>query len=318
MDSASRVSTATAEPLTLGDIMATDVPVLPGSTDLVQVLKLLERNPLGIAACHLPGEPPKILTRRDCTELLISSLQGFPVPSRFDQVAIAVDHQLFEHQSIDQAAAAVAGNLASHVVVFRGDKLVGYVGAEQWSQLSLRFLMPPDVPEMPTNPADLKDSLTGLPDHRAYRMHLEMRLIDHFEVNTDLTLALIELDWLDGLVQRHSLSEERATVQRLSNTLVNQLRSNDSLFALEPGKWALIMPEVNLSIGRSVARRLVDTVWQADFPNHGSPLGRVSVSIGLATPAVDGDSTENDAEEALEQSVMSGGHQVRFIGESLV
>ena len=43
-----------------------------------------------------------------------------------------------------------------------------------------------------------------------------------------------------------------------------------------------------------------------------------SISIGLAPPANDADSTESDADEALEQSIMGGGNQVRLIGERLV
>lgn len=318
MQRAKDLAVAPPEHLTLADIMAIDVPVLPGSTDLVQVLRELERSPIGVAVCLSPSEAPRVLTRRDCSQLLISALQDFPVPNRFDQAASPVTQQMFDHQSIDQAVAAVSGDLTTHILVFRGDEFAGYVGSDQWSRLSLRFLLPPDIPDLPEGPSELTDRLTGLPDHRAYRMHLEMHLIDHFELASDLTLALIELDWLEGLARRHSESEEQATIQRVTNTVVNQLRANDSLFALEPGKWALVMADVNLSIGRSVARRLVESVWEAEFPNHGSPLGRVSISIGLATPSVDGDSTENDAEEALEQAITSGGHQVRLIGESLV
>lgn len=317
MDSLYQAPLATLDTPTLGEIMLRDVPVLPPSTDLIQALKVLERSAGGVAMCSLPGEAPRVLTRSHCSELLISALQGFPVPQRIDQAAEAIVFQMFEHETVTQALVQLEGDMSAPVAIFAGDQLTGYVGPDQWSQLSLRLLAP-DATPIVENPEDLIDPLTGLPDHRAYRMHLEMRLIDHQELDNQFCLALIELDWLDGLVQRHSMTEEQATIQRVSNLIISGLRSDDHLFSLEGGKWALVMTDVSPSIARGIARRLIDTVYQAAFVNHGSPLGRVSISIGLCGPGLDGDSTENDAEEALEQAIMSGGHQIRILGERLI
>lgn len=317
MDSLYQTTPTATDTPTLGEIMLRDVPVLAPSTDLIKALKVLERSPGGVAMCSLPGEAPRVLSRAHCSELLISALQGFPVPQRIDQAAEAVAFQMFEHETVTQALIQLDGDMSAPVAVFAGDTLTGYVGPEQWSELSLRLLVPASTPAI-ESPADLIDPLTGLPDHRAYRMHLEMRLIDHQELQNSFCLALIELDWLDGLVQRHSMSEEQATIQRVSNLIISGLRADDHLFCLEGGKWALIMTDVGPPLARGIAKRLIDTVYQAAFINHGSPLGRVSISIGLCGPGLDGDSTENDAEEALEQAIMSGGHQIRILGERLI
>lgn len=303
---------------TLGEIMLRDVPVLPGSTDLVQALKVLEQSNHGVAMCVMPGQPPKALTSADCTQLLMTSLQGFPVPQRLAEAAQGVDFQMFSHQGVDEALSELQGNLQHGIAIYEGDQLIGYVGTEQWSALSLRFLQPARQVEWPEDPNDLNDPLTGLPDHRAYRMNLEMRLIDHQELQSNFSLGLIEIDWLDGLVQRHSMNEERSTVQRVSNILVSGLRANDALYCLEAGKWGLIMGDVSPNIARAISSRLIEAVWQAEFKNHGSPLGKISISAGVCGPGIDSDSTENDAEEALEQALMSGGHQVRVLGERLI
>lgn len=75
---------------------------------------------------------------------------------------------------------------------------------------------------------------------------------------------------------------------------------------------------VSTGIARGVALRLVSGVFGEAFPNLGSPLGRVSLSVGLAGATVDADACDSNAEEALEQSIMSGGHQVRLYGEQIL
>ena len=312
-----RLLTDTALP-TLGDIMLSDVPVLSPSTHLVEALKLMERHQQGVALCVMPGQAPRALTQSACTELLMTSLQGFPVPALLMDAAQPLAFQMFKHQSVEEALSQLQGDLSAGIAVYEGDQIVGYVGAAQWSRLSVRLLQPAAALDLPADPHDLIDPLTALPDHRAYRMHLEMRLIDHHELNSAFSLALIEVDWLDGLVQRHSMKEERSTIQRVSHTLTSGLRGNDNLFSLEAGKWGLVMSDVSPSVGRAIAGRLIDSVWKAQFKNHGSPLGQVSISAGVTAPNVDTDSTESDAEEALEQALMSGGHQVRVMGERLI
>ena len=298
--------------------MVSPLPVLPAHTSLVEAIKVLERTEDGVVACLSPGQPAKVLTRAHCSELLMASLQGFPIAQTLVDAARSVDIELDKELAARQALDQINQDMDSLIGVYQGPKLVGFIGREQWSYLVLEPETPPKEPDPFEDPESLLDPLTGLPDHRAYRLHLEMRSFEHYELNIPAVLALIEIDWLEGLVLQHSPEQEQACIRNTTATLQKQLREQDTLFALEPGKWALLMSGVSPAVGRGISQRLVEAVWASNLPNHGSPLARASISIGLAPPANDADSTESDADEALEQSIMGGGNQVRLIGERLL
>lgn len=305
-------------PTRLGSLMASPLPVLPGNTSLVEAVKTIERTEAGVVACLSPGQPAKVLTRAHCSELLMASLQGFPIAQTLIDAARSVDVELDKDLPVKQALAQINQDMDCLIGVYQGPKLVGFIGREQWSNLLFESQDTNADPDPFEDPESLLDPLTGLPDHRAYRLHLEMRSFEHCELNIPAVLALIEMDWLEGLVLQHSPEQEQQCIRNVTAALQQQLREPDTLFALEPGKWALLMSGVSPAVGRGISQRLVEAVWASNLPNHGSPLARASISIGLAPPSNDADSTESDADEALEQSIMGGGNQVRLIGERLV
>ncbi|MGB0957758.1 MAG: GGDEF domain-containing protein [Litorivicinus sp.] len=298
----------------LADIMVADIPVLLPGTSLVDALDAMAGNSAGVVFCQI-ADDIRMLSHAHCTQLLIAAVQGFPVPKYLGDVAEPVTARLHRSEPLSDVLARI-GHTSGDIAVMHGDATIGYVGQAQWSQLTTQLL---DMPtELPSEPMECVDELTGLPDHRAYRAYLDMAQIEHQDTGAPFAVALIEVDWRHGLSNRHSVDDERRTIQRISSSLVHRLRDTDTLFALECGKWALLMNEVNTAIARGVALRLLEGVWNDAFPNHGSPLGRITLSLGLTGPAEDADTCDCNAEEALEQSLMSGGHQVRVFGERLI
>ncbi|QGG79763.1 diguanylate cyclase [Litorivicinus lipolyticus] len=298
----------------VADIMVPDVPVMAPSTSLADALSAMGSTDAGVVFCQT-GDAIQVLNQAHCTELLVAAVQGFPVPKCLGDVAEPIGARFHRAETLSAVLLRIT-HTDVELAVMHGDRIIGYVGPAQWSTLTSQLL---DLPtRLPNEPMECMDELTGLPDYRAFRAYLELALIEHQDMQAPFAVALIEVDWRQGLADRHSIEDERRTVQRISSSLMHRLRETDTLFALESGKWALLMTEINTAIGRGVALRLLDGIWKDALPNHGSPLGRITLSIGLAGPDMDADTCDCNAEEALEQSVMSGGHQVRVFGERLI
>ena len=51
------------QPIRLGSLMVSPLPVLPANTTLVEAVKVIERTEAGVVACLSPGQPAKVLTR---------------------------------------------------------------------------------------------------------------------------------------------------------------------------------------------------------------------------------------------------------------
>ena len=179
MQPSQHANVALQRPTRLGSLMVSPLPVLPANTSLVEALKTIERTEDGVVACLSPGQPAKVLTRAHCSELLMASLQGFPIPHTLIEAARSVDVELDKDLPVQQALAQIDQDMDCLIGVYQGSKLVGFIGREQWSNL---LLEPQDLASDPDpfeDPGNLLDPLTGLPDHRAYRLHLEMRSFEH-------------------------------------------------------------------------------------------------------------------------------------------
>lgn len=307
-------SVAITQTQRLADIADLDFVQVPSNLDLVDALVTMQQAASGAVFFTMPGGDLRFLHKDHCSELLTAALQGYPVPRTLVEAAqpiLSMAHDL----SVLEALTQLAHQPSKHVAVCRQGQMMGYVGPQQWLSYTETLFLPAAAPAF-TQP--MVDELTGLPDFRAYRMHLEMSLIDYFDQGIECSLVLLELDWRHGLVQFHSTEDEQKTLQRVTQTMLSSLRDEDQLFALEPGKWGLVIRGQTQHVARSIAQRIKANVWDARFPNHGSPLGAVSVSAGLAGPSSDADAMENDAEEILEQVIMSGGNGVLVMGERLI
>ena len=301
------------EAKTLADIAELDFVELSPTSDLVVALVAMEKSDLGAVFYTEPGGLTQFLHKDHCSQLLTAALQGYPVPRLLADATTPIVHV---DSSLSVLDALPILSEHQHVAICQRDRMIGYLGPAQWMRYTQGLLSKPE-PE-PFVERSLFDPLTGLPDFRAYRMHLEMSLIEYFEQGRECSLVLFEMDWRHGMMQFHSIDEEQATLQRVTQTMLSNLRDDDQLFALEPGKWGLVIRDHSQHVARSIAQRIRSAVFEAQFANHGSPLGRVSLSAGLTGPNADADTVENEAEEVLEQAIMSGGHQVLVTGERLI
>ena len=166
------------------------------------------------------------------------------------------------------------------------------------------------------------DELTGLANRRRFDEALNTGWRLAARSGAPLTLLMIDVDWFKPYNDRygHAAGDERlrevAAVLRLS-----MLRPGDLVCRYGGEEFAAILPNTDAEGGRRVAARIRDAVAALKREHVGSPLGRLSVSIGMAVgvprPGDTAQTLFENADQALYQAKGCGRDRIIAAAESL-
>jgi diguanylate cyclase (GGDEF)-like protein len=137
------------------------------------------------------------------------------------------------------------------------------------------------------------DTLTGLPNRRAFRRHLAREI----EAGDRFALVLCDMDNLKQVNDTHGHEAGDRALQMLASALRSELRRSDEAYRLGGDEFGVILPEASRLDGERVVRRL----------RHAAGLGvletgdRIEASFGVAVhrPGDDPDRLVGRADAAL-------------------
>ncbi len=162
--------------------------------------------------------------------------------------------------------------------------------------------------------AGLVDGITGLFNHRYFINRLSHEINRCSRYGRDLSISLIGIDSfryyndVNGYLQGDTLLKEMARL------LGKNLRKADVAIRYSGGRFAVLFPETAKDAAISVSDKLRYLIEGYPFPKKESqPLGKMTISISVATCPADGD-TVAELIEGLERAVLdaekSGGNRV--------
>ena len=166
----------------------------------------------------------------------------------------------------------------------------------------------------------LKDELTGISNRRAFNLFLDYEFERHARSGTSLALMMIDVDHFKKYNDTLGHPAGDACLRRLAQALESCVkRTNDRVARFGGEEFAAILPETDREGAHKVARDLLDAVQDLAIEHPASPLGRVSVSVGIASlsPRHGLESTMliQQADRALYESKRSGRNQVSVCGD---
>ncbi len=127
------------------------------------------------------------------------------------------------------------------------------------------------------------DELTGLPNRRRFNEALANEWRRAQRAGTPLALAMIDVDWFKNYNDRYGHQAGDECLHRVAHILETHLQRAGDLVARYGGEeFALIITADNAEHARNFAASLCAAVQAAGLPHDASPLGWVTVSIGLA------------------------------------
>jgi len=158
------------------------------------------------------------------------------------------------------------------------------------------------------------DGMTELHNFRYFELRLKEEVIRHKRNKTGLSLLILDVDNFKNYndTMGHPAGDE--VLKKLAHILKETVRENDIVARYGGEEFAVIIPAVEKVGARILADRLRENVEQTYFDHEEiQPLGKVTVSIGVASLPVDGidyQSLLNSADVALYAAKHGGRNRV--------
>ncbi|MBV7582452.1 sensor domain-containing diguanylate cyclase [Pseudomonas sp. PDM33] len=129
----------------------------------------------------------------------------------------------------------------------------------------------------------LTDALTSIANRRRFDQLLEQEWGHARRSGEALALAIIDVDWFKRYNDHYGHPAGDACLRDIARTLANTVNRSTDLVARYGGEeFVFLAPMTDLAGVRGMANKLLQAVEALALPHELSPLGRVSVSIGVA------------------------------------
>ncbi len=133
--------------------------------------------------------------------------------------------------------------------------------------------------------ADLasRDELTGIPNRRAFNRVLDHEAARHGRTDKPLSLLMLDVDYFKKFNDRYGHPAGDVCLQRLAQALQGCVRRSSDMVARVGGEeFAVLLPATDEEGARKLAQKMIRAVQSLHIEHAESPLGRVSISIGIS------------------------------------
>jgi diguanylate cyclase (GGDEF)-like protein len=130
----------------------------------------------------------------------------------------------------------------------------------------------------------MRDALTGLANRRCFDKTLAIEARRAKREGVPLALLMIDIDYFKLFNDSLGHVAGDTCLQEVGKILEDCVRRPSDLVARYGGEeMGIIMPNTNSEGAAVVAQTILDRIKQRNIPHKSSPLGLLSVSIGIAT-----------------------------------
>ncbi|MCP1626945.1 sensor domain-containing diguanylate cyclase [Pseudomonas nitroreducens] len=161
----------------------------------------------------------------------------------------------------------------------------------------------------------LTDALTGIANRRRFDQVLEQEWGHARRSGELLALAIVDVDWFKRYNDHYGHPAGDACLRDIAQALATTVNRSTDLVARYGGEeFVFLAPMTDIAGVRGMANKLLQAVENLALPHELSPLGRVSVSIGVAA-SLPGKESSADAlveraDAALYEAKKQGRNQV--------
>ncbi|MFV9657514.1 diguanylate cyclase [Pseudomonas sp. NY15366] len=136
----------------------------------------------------------------------------------------------------------------------------------------------------------LTDPLTGIANRRHFDDVLAKEWTRAQRVGEPLALAVLDVDWFKAYNDHYGHPAGDSCLQQIAQTLAATISRSADLVARYGGEeFVFLAPSTGPDGAHSMAEKLVRAVEALALPHERSPLGHVSISVGIASMRNEGD-----------------------------
>lgn len=130
----------------------------------------------------------------------------------------------------------------------------------------------------------LQDSLTGLANRRQFDTLLSTEYKRSLRTGMPLSVMMLDIDHFKQFNDVYGHPEGDRCLKQVSDTLSRSLARAGDLVARYGGEeFSILLPNTELGAAEMLAQRVCAAIENLGIPHSGSPLGRVTASIGVAS-----------------------------------
>ncbi|MDU9407903.1 diguanylate cyclase [Pseudomonas sp. zfem001] len=134
----------------------------------------------------------------------------------------------------------------------------------------------------------LTDALTGIANRRHFDEVLAKEWKRAQRMGEPLALAVVDVDWFKAYNDHYGHLAGDSCLQQVAQTLASAISRSSDLVARYGGEeFVFLAPATSLANAQGMAEKLVQSVAALALPHLRSPLGHVSISIGVTAMQVD-------------------------------
>jgi diguanylate cyclase (GGDEF)-like protein len=160
----------------------------------------------------------------------------------------------------------------------------------------------------------VRDGLTALFNHRHFQEALAQELARSSRSGKPCSIVFMDVDNFKAYNDTHGHPDGDKLLRTLSEILTSQLRCSDLAARYGGEEFVLLLPETPKAAALRIAETLRAKVEREHFPGRErQPLGRVTISAGVACYPEDGRDTQTllgCADQRLYQAKNGGRNQV--------
>lgn len=164
------------------------------------------------------------------------------------------------------------------------------------------------------------DSLTGLPNHRAFARQAQAALDRSARHGGGIALLLIDLDGFKAINDAHGSAAGDQVLTAVAQRLHTIVRATDTLARLAGDEFALLLEDLHDEAAAVYAAERVQRALVQPLDAGGTPV-RCSASIGIATsknaPGGSAQRLSQRADIALHRAKAAGGARFQFFDTAL-
>ena len=138
-----------------------------------------------------------------------------------------------------------------------------------------------------------KDPLTGVANRRMFDSIYESEWMTARRSGRPLSVLLLDIDYFKQFNDAYGHMQGDACLRQVAQVLTGAARRpRDALARFGGEEFALVLPEASTVAARTVAKRCVEALVQAQIAHRDSPVGpwlTISVGVGTLVPARDDD-----------------------------
>ena len=162
----------------------------------------------------------------------------------------------------------------------------------------------------------VSDPLTGVFNRRKFDQELDKSWRQGSRQNTTCSLLLLDVDYFKRFNDRYGHLAGDQCLRELALIFKQAaVRPHDVVARIGGEEFAIILPDTPQSGAIYVAQQVIHNVARRDILNEDTPLGRVSVSIGVASVQPTGKQKlkawQQQADDALYSAKAAGRNQVK-------